>query len=229
MLFSVLNGYAHYSGLRSIRREIPRSYPLFRYYWLFSVFGMICWFWSSVFHIRDFVFTERMDYFAAGGNVLYGLYYAPVRIFRLYKPGYGRTLRVWGIVCILAYMAHVYYLVCVRWDYGYNMAANVAAGSLQNLLWTYWSIRHYSKLKSFWAAWPGLIVMWLVMAMSLELLDFPPVAGALDAHSLWHAATILPTIWWYRYVASFFPFFSYLHYSPLCHLATIELLTMAGH
>jgi len=40
----------------------------------------------------------------------------------------------------------------------------------------------------------------LIMAMSLELLDFPPLADALDAHALWHAATILPTVYWYRFL-----------------------------
>lgn len=203
VLFSVLNGYVHYVGLKSLKRELPCSYPLYRYYRLFSIFGMFCWLWSTVFHMRDFVFTERMDYFAAGANVLYGLYLAPIRIFRLYKPTYARILRIWGMVCIAAYIVHIYFLLGVRWDYAYNMAANVVVGSITNILWTYWSIRHYTRLKSFWAAWPGLIVMWLIMAMSLELLDFPPVAGALDAHSLWHAATILPGMWWYKYVATF--------------------------
>lgn len=27
------------------------------------------------------------------------------------------------------------------------------------------------------------------VAMLLEVLDFPPILGVLDAHSLWHAAT----------------------------------------
>ncbi|KAG0636636.1 Per1-like-domain-containing protein [Tuber brumale] len=201
-LFSILNGYVHYAGLKSLKRELPRSYPLDLYYRLFSIFGIFCWFWSTVFHMRDFVFTERMDYFAAGANVLYGLYLAPIRIFRLYRPAYARALRIWGLVCIASYTAHVYFLLGVRWDYTYNMLANVVVGSITNTLWTYWSIRHYTRLKSFWAAWPGLIVMWLIMAMSLELLDFPPLAGALDAHSLWHAATILPGMWWYKYVAT---------------------------
>jgi post-GPI attachment to proteins factor 3 len=34
----------------------------------------------------------------------------------------------------------------------------------------------------------------------LELLDFPPLAGLVDAHSLWHAATIPLTTLWYSFV-----------------------------
>ncbi|KAF8248272.1 Per1-like protein [Wilcoxina mikolae CBS 423.85] len=200
VLFSILNGYAHYNGLHSLHHELPKNYALASYYRWFSYIGMFCWFWSTIFHTRDFIFTERMDYFGAGANVLYGLYYSPIRIFRLYRPQYRRTVRIWGYVCIAAYLAHVYYLQFVRWDYTYNMAANVVVGALTNCLWTYFSIQHYTKLRRFWAAWPGLIVTWLIMAMSLELLDFPPIADALDAHALWHAMTILPAIWWYRFL-----------------------------
>ncbi|KAL7271790.1 hypothetical protein RUND412_005428 [Rhizina undulata] len=200
VLFSILNGHAHYMGLKTINREIPRDYPLKKYYQLYSCFGIFCWIWSTVFHTRDFTFTERMDYFGAGANVLYGLYYTPLRIWRIYKPAHRNILKIWTIVCIAAYLAHVCYLTCIRWDYAYNMAANVFVGTVQNLCWTYFSFGHYSKLKRFWAAWPGLIVMWLIMAMSLELLDFPPIFDAIDAHSLWHAMTILPLIFWYKFL-----------------------------
>lgn len=200
VLFSLLNGYAHYRGLRSLRRELPRHYTLRPYYHAFAYIGLFCWFWSAVFHARDFLFTERMDYFSAGANVLYSLYYSPIRIFRLYRPQFRARLRLWGYLCLAAYLAHVSFLLFVRWDYTYNMAANVAVGTASNLLWTYFSIVRYRKLKRFWAAWPGLVVAWLVMAMSFELLDFPPLADALDAHALWHAMTILPTVWWYRFL-----------------------------
>ena len=57
-----------------------------------------------------------------------------------------------------------------RWDYTYNMAANVAVGIVQNLLWSWFSVTRYRKLHKTWAAWPGLIVAWIIVAMSLELL-----------------------------------------------------------
>ncbi|KAI4149200.1 MAG: hypothetical protein LQ340_004749 [Diploschistes diacapsis] len=80
------------------------------------------------------------------------------------------------------------------------MAANVAAGIVQNLLWTGFSIHSYHELKKSWAAWPGLIVAWIVLAMSLELLDFPAMGGMVDAHSLWHLGTVGPTVWWYSFL-----------------------------
>ncbi|RPB22127.1 Per1-like protein [Terfezia boudieri ATCC MYA-4762] len=222
VIFSLANLYAHVYGLESLKREVPRSYPLYGYYRLFGYMGLVCWFWSAVFHTRDFRFTERMDYFAAGANVMYGLFLAPVKVWKWYLPSStssapsafrekatisGATstptplrLHLWALVCFSLYAAHVYYLTCVRWSYTYNMAANVVIGALTNLIWSYFAIRHYSRLKQLWAATPGLIVTWLVLAMSLELLDFPPLWGAIDAHSLWHAATVAPTVMWYGFL-----------------------------
>ena len=114
-------------------------------------------------------------------------------------------LRLWTLVCVSMYAAHVAYLSLWSWDYGYNMAANVALGIVQNMLWTWFSVSRYHAVRQSWATWPGLIVAWILLAMSLELLDFPPLAGLIDAHSLWHLGTVGPTLWWYRYVGSTHP------------------------
>lgn len=200
VLFSIFNFLAHQHGISRIRESIPATYPLRKYYLTFGYFGLASWIFSVIFHTRDFSVTEKADYFAAGASVLYGMYYTPIRIFRLdrRKPLKETVLRMWTILCIGLYIAHVSYLTFWSWDYGYNMAANVVVGIVQNLLWSWFSISRYRKLQKPWAAWPGLIVAWIVMAMSLELLDFPPVGGMLDAHSLWHLGTVGPTIWWYK-------------------------------
>ena len=236
VMFSLANLYAHVLGLAALNREVPRTYPLHWYYRLFGYMGLVCWFWSAVFHTRDFMFTERMDYFAAGANVMYGFFLAPVKVWRWYLPttitatttaasahsavrekASARSaavlplqqyhpppsplrLRAWAGLCFALYAAHVYYLTFVRWSYSYNMAANIAVGVATNLIWSYFAVRHYSRLKQLWAATPGLIVTWLCLAMSLELLDFPPLWDAIDAHSLWHAATVAPTIAWYHFL-----------------------------
>ena len=201
VIFSFLNFLAHRNGLSKIQDKIPADYPLRRYYITFSYIGLVTWLCSMAFHTRDFVLTERLDYFAAAASVLFGLYYTPIRVFRLDQrtPSIKQTLlRLWTLACVVLYASHILYLSLWRWDYTYNMVANVAIGVLQNLLWTWFSVKNYSKLKKPWAAWPGMIVAWIVMAMSLELLDFPPINGMVDAHSLWHLGTVGPTMWWYK-------------------------------
>ena len=204
VLFSFMNFLAHRNGMERIRSTIPARYSLRPYYLLLGYFGLASWTFSMIFHTRDFNITEKLDYFAAGASVLYGMYYAPIRVFRLdqQEPTKQSILRAWTIVCCLLYAAHVTYLTTWSWDYTYNMAANVAAGIVANLLWSYFSITRYRKIQKTWAAWPGLIVAWIILAMSLELFDFPPVAGMMDAHSLWHLGTVGPTVLWYRLVGN---------------------------
>ncbi|KAI1208779.1 Per1-domain-containing protein [Annulohypoxylon truncatum] len=202
VLFSLGNLVAHQNGLAKIRQSIPAAYSLRKYYELFACFGIATWIFSSIFHIRDFRLTEQLDYFAAGAGVLYGMYYTPIRVFRLDKPTPRRqsVLRLWTVLCCSMYIAHVAYLKLWRWNYTYNMAANVTVGLVQNSLWSYFSWKKWTESRQAWAIWPGVAVAWLMTVMSLELLDFPPLWGALDAHSLWHLGTIGPTVLWYNFM-----------------------------
>jgi hypothetical protein len=131
---------------------------------------------------------------------MYGMYYAPIRIFRLYEedPRWKQSLlRLWTLVCSVLYIAHVSYLSFWTWDYTYNMAANVAVGAVTNIMWVVYTYTRYQH-GAHWSTWPTYIVTWIIFAMSMELFDFPPWYGMLDAHSLWHLGTVIPTIWWYK-------------------------------
>jgi hypothetical protein len=202
VICSLGNLYAHWHGLTTrIRASIPERYPLRPYYILLAQIGIASWVFSAIFHTRDFPLTETLDYLAAGANVMYGMYYTPIRVFRLYLPNSPRRsslLRIWTATCAALYLAHISYLLLVRWDYGYNMAANVAAGVVQNALWSWFSYKQWRDKRRIWTVWPGVVVAWVTMAMSLELLDFPPLWGAVDAHSLWHLGTIAPTVLFYK-------------------------------
>ena len=41
----------------------------------------------------------------------------------------------------------------------------------------------------------------LFAAAALEILDFPPLGGLLDAHALWHAAAVPLGYLWYSFLA----------------------------
>lgn len=200
VLFSLGNLWAHWDGLNKVRTKIPTSYPMRRFYEYLANFGIASWIFSSIFHTRDFRLTEELDYFAAGASVLYGMYYTPIRVFRLdtRTPRRRSFLRFWTMFCVGLYICHVFYLKFIDWNYTYNMAANVMVGTAQNILWTYFSVKRYRESKRMWAVWPSFVVAWLLFAMSMELFDFPPWFGCIDAHSLWHLFTIAPTILWYK-------------------------------
>lgn len=220
VLFSFFNFMAHYQGMAKVRESIPASYSLRKYYLGFGYFGLASWIFSMLFHTRDFPITEKLDYFAAGASVMYGLFLSVIRVFRLdqQSPRYKPSLRrYWIALCTALYLMHVSYLSFWSWDYTYNMAANVIIGILQNILWTGFSIYRYRQQLKSWTAWPGMIVAWVILAMSLELLDFPPWNALIDAHSLWHLGTVIPTVWWYSYVLSMLPSASTVQLTDLLH------------
>lgn len=193
VLFSILNFHGHYRGIQLVFQRVPDTYPLKPYYVLLGIFGMNAWIWSSVFHVRDFLFTERADYFSAGASVLFGLFYAPLRLFDIHRRNINLVrpyIYTWAGICAFAFLAHVYYLSFIRFSYSYNMAANVVVGIAQNIMWIYYSMTRSKSDRGLWVWTPVFVVVYVTCAMSLEIFDFFPIVDALDAHALWHAATV---------------------------------------
>lgn len=91
---------------------------------------------------------------------------------------------------------HILYLNCYQLDYGLNMKVSVAMGMLQLILWATWAgvTRHPSR----WKLW--VVVIGGALAALLEIYDFPPYRGFVDAHALWHATTIPLTYLWWSFV-----------------------------
>ncbi|KAG5439113.1 hypothetical protein PCANB_001412 [Pneumocystis canis] len=185
VIFSILNGYIHYLGFHWIKLLVPSDYTFKKFYIIYAVLGLNAWFWSSIFHIRDFKFTERADYFSASALILWSFFFTPLRIFRLDRYRNYRFFSIlWAFVCISAFLVHIIYLSFVEFNYWYNMIANIFIGFCQNILWVYYSLSNYGSRP--FALWPMYIVCAITIAMCLEFFDFPPVLHLFDAHSLWH-------------------------------------------
>ncbi|CAO3622467.1 unnamed protein product [Cunninghamella blakesleeana] len=199
VIFSIGNGIVHYKYYHILKKQIPNNYYLKSNMMVYSIFGMNAWVWSTVFHARDTSLTEKLDYFSAGLLILYSLYFAILRLFYIKQAPLLFTL-----IFMVCYFMHVFYLSVIRFDYGYNMLASVVVGLLQLSLWVGWSIRQYissscSTRRPF-AYLAFLSVVGVAIAMSLELLDFPPLWRVFDAHSLWHLSTIPLMYLWYQFV-----------------------------
>lgn len=196
--FSLANGYQHYRGYRQVLRNMPPSYPLRTYLLVYCAVNLHAWFWSAVFHSRDFGLTERMDYFSAASIILYAAYFALVRVFRLYRSDRRGALALLTTACLLMYAAHVGYLASLeRFDYSYNVIACATVGILSNILWVIWAIVSRSRPYAWRIA---AMAIGISLFTGLELFDFPPVWGVFDAHSLWHASTILLVRGFYDFV-----------------------------
>ncbi|KAL1920859.1 uncharacterized protein VTP21DRAFT_11494 [Calcarisporiella thermophila] len=194
VIFSLLNGWVHYKHWKVLSR-LPDSLPIKKFLLGNVIVGLNTWLWSSVFHTRDTSLTEKLDYFSAGFGILYGLYLALLRVFGVNRL----VLFGGGFVLLSMFIAHVSYLSFWRFDYSYNMAASVAVGVVHNFVWSIWATWAISHGRKY--AWRSILCFLLItVAMSLELLDFPPIWEVFDAHSLWHAATIFITPIWYRFL-----------------------------
>lgn len=245
VLFSIANFYVHLTALDTLRKQVPDAFPLKLVYILHALVSCFAWLWSAIFHTRDKPFTERMDYFSAGAVVLGGLFYAICRLWRI-APGsvaFKILVRTFGGALTL----HILYLSFGRFDYSYNMKANILVGISNSLLWLTYSFKpeifssssqpngRFDRLRSSPHVSSGsiahihhnggsppvpvstpnplppsssrkgrrqlqLILALLWLATLLEVLDFPPIWRALDAHALWHAATVPIARMWYSWL-----------------------------
>ncbi|PRT56614.1 Protein PER1 [Wickerhamiella sorbophila] len=202
VVFSLLNLVPNWIGYKRLQRArvtgVQRT--LLPYYLLFAVIGVNTWVWSSVFHVRDFVLTERLDYFSAILSIVYGLFLALTRLFRLDLPHNRNKLKMVAAILGLFYLGHISYLSLIHFDYGYNMAAGVVLGLIQNSLWVTLGIKLYRQTKSTTDLLPAILVVLIMGGMSFELFDFSPFGLVFDAHSLWHLSTVLPTAMWYQFM-----------------------------
>jgi hypothetical protein len=199
VLFSIGNFYAQRAGFRQFRialEEIkPKSYPYSQIVYMMYLFNCNGWIWSSLFHARDTMMTERLDYFSAVLLVLFSLYFTIVRTALLSYTSLIVLLSIFAIY----YSIHVLYLHFVKFDYSYNMAVTAGSGFIFNLIWIVYGLAHIKKHPYMKKA----VVMGVVfiLAGTLEIFDFPPMFDLVDAHALWHLATIPITAVWYDFLA----------------------------
>uniref|UniRef100_A0A4W3HPL5 Post-GPI attachment to proteins factor 3 n=1 Tax=Callorhinchus milii TaxID=7868 RepID=A0A4W3HPL5_CALMI len=182
---SVLNGLASLVMLSRYRSAVPATSPMYRTCNSFAMVTLNAWFWSTVFHTRDTFLTEKMDYFCASAVVLYSIYLCCVRTLGL---NHQLIASLFGALLVFLFAGHVWYLTYVRFDYGYNMAANTLIGVVNLLWWLGWCLWQRRVLPYVWKC---MIVVTMLHGFALlELLDFPPLLWVLDAHALWHFSTI---------------------------------------
>ncbi|KAL1324161.1 hypothetical protein HN51_034333 [Arachis hypogaea] len=198
--FSALNLAMHFHGWISffilLYYKLPLKYgkkPYYEYSGLWHIYALLSlnsWFWSAVFHSRDVDLTEKLDYSSAVVLLGYSLILAILRGFNVKDE----ATRVMVSAPLIAFVVtHVMYINFYTLDYGWNMMVCVMMGVTQLVIWAVWA--GVSCHPSRWKVW--LVVFSGGLAMLLEIYDFPPYQGLLDAHALWHATTIpLTYIWW---------------------------------
>lgn len=169
-------------------------------YKLVALMGCCAWISSFIFHFRDLIVTEKLDYFFAGATVLSGFYAISVRVFvggdKRKQTKYGKLA---FSLCALIFMAHILRLY-FDWSYTYNMRFNIFFGVLQYIMLITVGISNYFKYKGnkylnvFKLSFtPIFLVFFTGLSMSFELFDIFIPSLQIDSHALWHCMTIWPS------------------------------------
>lgn len=174
-----------------LRPQSRSTYYDFTGLWnIYGILSMNAWFWSAFFHSRDVELTEKLDYSSAVALVGYSLIVAILRTLNVRDE----AARVMVAAPLIAFVTtHILYLNFYELDYGLNMKVCVVMGVTQLLLWAIWAgvTSHPARYK----VW--IVVFGGGLAMLLEIYDFPPIWGYVDAHAVWHATTVpLTYLWW---------------------------------
>ncbi|KAL7420742.1 hypothetical protein Q5752_004694 [Cryptotrichosporon argae] len=221
---SLGNLWVNLQGIRECLRRVRRENKLRNWLLVLGAAQVNTWIWSAVFHTRDTPVTERLDYLSATLTITLSLLYAIVRIFHLATPlSTSRHATTVGALLGLLVLGHVTYVLSLpTFPYGYNVGFNVCLGLAHHLLWVLFSAsfvyrlntglslggiklafpspyppRDPLRVRPRHAVQPLILVALTTAAMALELLDFSPYFRLVDAHALWHAATIpLAAAWW---------------------------------
>jgi len=201
VLLSLANFAAHALGLaayqehtRPLRRPgaARALYPHRRLWLLTGGLALNAWLASALFHARDTRVTERLDYLSADLFIFGSAAAAGARTLEL--GGAARAGLLGAAALFLA--RHFHYMLAVRFDYGYNVNVCIAAGAAQAVAWVAWCLRRRHPARATLLAYIAL----LNAAALLEVFDFPPLGGLLDAHACWHAATVPLTFLWWRFL-----------------------------
>ena len=196
--FSLANGFVVFLGLTNLISRVPSSYNLYHTWLGYGIIGLLTWFVSFIFHTKDTMLTEILDYLGASTMVMMSLYCMLLRISG--RDQFGKIKNKlnykYGAPIFILFLYHAYNLGFYKnIDYGYNMKFNICIAIIHHSLllgWGLWNWGYRPHIKK--AVW---VIVLSSLAVLLELGDFPPYYAIFDAHSLWHAATVpITKMWW---------------------------------
>jgi hypothetical protein len=204
VLASILNLAANYYMLRKMKRSYMSKEKQSPMRQVYNFSGLVCmntWVWSAIFHTKDTNFTEKMDYFCAFALTLSQLNLFFIRFFYVRSSRTAQAiLRALILASCVYYTYHIYYLGFVRFDYGYNMQANIAVGLINSICWIAWSYHGYFRLRREYVWRCAASVFLMVSLMVFEVFDFSPIFWVADSHALWHLSTTVIPFYWYQFL-----------------------------
>uniref|UniRef100_A0A915BBP3 Post-GPI attachment to proteins factor 3 n=1 Tax=Parascaris univalens TaxID=6257 RepID=A0A915BBP3_PARUN len=193
VIFSMMNLHSVLKMYRAVRLLPDRS--RMKAVWrIYSLIGLIVWICSTLFHWADFWLTEYADYFSAFAIIVYALF-ASISLSVPYfqRSAIGRI--IWLILFVALFSFYIKHIrnLWVRFDYGYNMQCCILFSLMTALIYSLWMIMEWRSRTS----WERRSIPFLALAVFgglasilLEVFDFAPLFWLVDAHALFHLATV---------------------------------------
>jgi len=172
----------------------------------FGLVSINTWIASAVFHARDTTGTERYDYFSANALIVFMIYafFARALVVPMARINTSSLHTIWPIVvhaflfvsALSLYAWHVSNML-TEFDYGYNLKVMITASVAYSLGWLLWA--YAARHPQAHVLFISTFFTW-ALTISLEVQDFPPWMGIVDAHALWHLTTPPLIVAWWQFV-----------------------------
>jgi len=195
VIFSAIQLALHVrGGLQTCTRCFSPGSTVRRAWWFFVVVWVNAWFWSMAYHARHKHTLMVLDYMSAQLAMVGALYLAAIYCIPLIRHA---IVVPFTVALIVLYGLHVYHMLWVHFDYGWNMKVGIFIFISHHVIWAQWFLRGpFTKARRCAMAF----VFCVTAAGVFEVYDFPPIIfETTDAHALWHASAIPATILWYQF------------------------------
>lgn len=201
-LFSLLNLLPHALWLRYGLPSMPfKVSPLRRYLAFYAIAAVNAWAASTVYHAHKVPWTTIYDLSSALILLLAGLLLAVRKFLGKLNVKIVGTLGN-GITFFALYRLYRM-IVMQNVSFDEHMTTCTIIVAATTVVWILWICSPLYLLqkplqRQHWLCLG--VQVWFLAAIMLEVFDFPPVFyRSLDAHSLWHLATVPLAVYWYYF------------------------------
>lgn len=201
-VFSLLNIIPHIVFLAR-RHCLPQQYRLRLWVQGYALVSVNAWVASACYHAKKSEHSTAYDLISALALLCFGVALVSSKLadhLRASAPRAASWLQALIVSMLGIFWTHRTYRMLHREiSFGVHMEACMALAGLATVLWVIWIALAWSAGQKSTVLWCILVQGWFVSAALLEVFDFPPFAGLLDAHSLWHLATVPLGFLWYEF------------------------------
>ena len=196
-LFSAMNCLPHiYNTLFRRYRFWKPQYPMSNFIILHSIISVFTWAASTLYHYHRTELSERVDLCSAFLFISFSTWMAMYNLISLQDRHFIFQISsaIFYFTLVLFQIFRIWNRTCTFTEHVHLSIFLVICHSTLWMLWAFLSDAPWSLKKHCIT-----LQICLLAAGLFEIFDFPPIYDILDAHAVWHAATIPIGFSWYNF------------------------------